>query len=67
MKEYTEKYQESMTDCVRKIAENLTAMPWHNSGRFIVSGDGQLLINIWNYIEEFAEADLNGRLIRSRT
>lgn len=54
---YTEEYKESMTERVQKIVQAITNKPWANNGRFLVSHDGQIVINVWDYIEKFALED----------
>ena len=60
---YTEAYKELMMLKVQKIAQAIMGNPWSNNGRFLASHDGQMIINVWDYIEEFAEEEAEHNLL----
>lgn len=52
---YTNAQKDTMHEEVKNIAIELTCQFWRGDGAYIVSDDGQMIINIWDYMEEFAE------------
>lgn len=59
---YTHARKAAMLEEVRRIAELLTLQSWYEDGAYIISNDGQMIINIYDYSEEFDEAQAKGFL-----
>ena len=52
---YTNAQKDAMLEEVKNIAIELIGQFWHGDGAYIVSDDGQLIINVWDYMDDFME------------
>lgn len=60
---YTYNEKENMMSKVLDIAEVLTGKGWHEDGGYIADNDNMMVINIYDYMDDFTSKEENGDLI----
>lgn len=60
---YTYNKKQNMMSKVLDIAEVLTGNGWHEDGGYIADDDNMLVINIYDYMDDFTSKEENGDLI----